>query len=348
MNFIKQHILDNYDQEAVMAEYFDVGIEDVRYALNRGCSIINSLRYERVPSLSFRWYGRKLIARDFGDINYRGDIFEIAATTLGVNVNSAEGFIKVCNDIMARMENINSKLKRLKKEVEERSYEEELIKTNCDISPIYRNFTKYDFEYFAKYGIGKNLAMANFKPIQYYYINDYKSYYRTVHIDPCYSWIPNPGKMKLYFPLRPKSQVRFISNNRFPIENIDELIYSDYLIFIKARKDKVLLKKIIDVLSISNIQVLSLSSETVRLPKDIVDIVDKRISKQIFTCLDNDEAGIKAMEYYKDVYRFEPILPTRGWHQKDITDLCKQLRFDKVKDIVEVELKQHCKLKYNV
>ena len=152
--------------------------------------------------------------------------------------------------------------------------------------------------------------------------------YRYTGCDPCYAYRVNPNKIKLYFPFRTKKDIRFITNNRVPIENIDNIKKADYTIIIKSIKDKILFDRIITEKNIKNIQILSAASETVNIPNDIHTVISKYTNKDnIYSLFDNDSAGIKGMIHL-------------GYDSKDPTDMVKKYGYNKVYEQFDLIIKK--------
>ena len=329
---LKERILNNINQVSIFAEYFELSTEEIKYSINNNSKVNNPLRTDNDPSLSFRWYGKKLIARDFGDIRYRGDIFEVVGVILGKNCHNNYDFTEICNDIIEQC----SGHKVSRKETVLTDQEITLIQhEQLDIEIRPRVHTKHDYAFFNQFGLSRDIVDSKISSVRSYYLNDWLTPYKHNLYDPCYAYMVNPNKIKLYFPLRNKKDTKFITNNHFPIECITELHQIDYLILIKAYKDKLLIDKILEDNNITNVLVLPLVSETAKLHIDIVNLLYKYVLKHIFILLDTDITGIESMIYYQKTFGFEPIYFTKGYEIeriKDPTDLCKRIKYRKVEE----------------
>ena len=74
----KDYILNTLDQVHIYSVFLNVPKTEINNCIClRNYKISNPLRYDPNPSVSFKWYGNKLIFRDFADYRYRGDVFEI-------------------------------------------------------------------------------------------------------------------------------------------------------------------------------------------------------------------------------------------------------------------------------
>jgi len=330
---LKENILNTLNQVSIFAEYFEVSTEDILYSINSNSKINNPLRQDNDPSLSFKWYGQKLIARDFADIRYRGDIFEVVGVILGKNCRNNYDFTEICNDIVSQCSDHQVRHTEVNLTDQEITAIQQK-QLDIDITP--RVFTKYDYIFFNQFGLSQDDVNNKVIAVRRYYFNEWLTPYRSNKSDPCYCYIVNPNKVKLYFPFRHKRDIKFITNNHFPIECFTSLRKIDYLILIKAYKDKLMLDKILKDNNITNVLVLPLSSETAKLTIEIVDLLMRYVRKKIFTLLDLDVTGIESMIYYQKIFGFEPIYFTKGYEAdkiKDPTDLCKRIKYKKVESI---------------
>ncbi len=208
-NFTRDLILNNYSQEDIFAEYLGISYDDIMWSINKGRAIINTHRGDERPSLCFKQYYNKLICKDFGNGCYCGDIFQVVGYIIGRDCNIALDFNIICDDIMRRMDNARYR----KKYISERpdvKIESELLSSCIDIVPVYKYFCNADYAYFAKYGLTRKMVNSNYKCVATYYINEYKSVYRSKSTNPCYCYEANPNKVKLVFPYATKNEPRFL------------------------------------------------------------------------------------------------------------------------------------------
>ena len=105
----------------------------------------------------------------------------------------------------------------------------------------------------------------------------------------------------------------------------------DYTIIIKSIKDKILFDRILNEKGITNIQVLSSASETVKITKQLYKILLKHTnSRKINSLFDSDNTGITNMKHLEETLGIIPIYFTLGYNSKDPTDMCKQYGYNKV------------------
>ena len=337
---LKDYIKQQYSDELIFSLYLEVDIEDILYCLQKRTNkIVNHFRGEQDASLSFIRYGDKVVARDWGDIRFRGDIFEIAGVVLGLNCNDKMSFIKICYDIIDRCSHANKP--DLKKEYVK---EQQLIANrNFDIEVIARRPNRFDYQYFSDYGTVRKIVDNAIIVVDRYKIDDRMSPYKYGIFDPCYCYIVNPnGKKKLYFPNRKKGGElpRFLTNNKISVENIDlHTTYKSVGLITKSQKDRFLLERIIKYIRLDDkIGVIVSSSENIAFEKPILEHLTKVYDK-LYTLFDNDLAGIEAgKRFYKD-YGFEPKLVGSMYVTKDISDFYKKYGFDKtIREFKSLEL----------
>lgn len=334
---IKDYILDNIDQTFIYSYYLQVPQEDIQYNIfHPNEKVRNPLRNDQHPSLSFKYYGNKLICKDFGDSRFRGDVFEIAGYILNKNCRNSEDFIYICNDIML---NCNRNLQHNLNVV---NCEQELInKESLQIDIDTRHPNKIDYTYWELFGIRKENLNKKVFVCDRYRLNGWQTPYRYSGTDPCYAYLVNPNRYKLYFPYRNKHARKFITNNRSPIECLHEIKYIDYICLIKGYKDKILLEQMCEDKGINNILFLPAASETVVLPQDIYDILKRySLSGKIFTMFDTDAVGIKSAKQLQEQFGTIPIYFTSNYKSKDPSDMVKDYSYKKVLTHFDSVLKQ--------
>lgn len=331
----KDFIIDNIDQREIYHIYLGIDIEDINVCLsNNKYKISNPLRVDKHPSVSFKYYGQKLILRDFADTRFRGDVFEIVGYILNKNCRNPIDFQDICDDIIDKCQRHIKRVETIKLE-EQKIIERKQLIIDIDARPM----NVSDIKYFSKQGLLKDTIEEFIIPVGSYYLNGWQAPYRYRCNDPCYAYYIGRNKFKLYFPYRSKNDIKFITNNRFPIECINKLTYKDYIILTKAYKDNCLIIQFLRQLNIQNIQALPISGETVRLNKDIIDLLRKRNSKGIITLFDNDRTGIEATQYYEQEYKTIPWYFTIEHGGKDPTGMVEKCGYkttlNRFKELIE-------------
>lgn len=337
MTGIKDYILELIDQTLIFSKYLGISQYDIKQVINNpNDKICNPLRDDKHPSLSFKWYGNKLIAKDFADGRFRGDVFQIAGYVLNKNSNNTEDFIYICNDIILRCS------KNIKNNIENTRLEnEKLNKHNLSIKFDIRHPNKVDYIYWETYGIKKYNINNKVFVVDRYWLDDWRTPYRYSTVDPCYAYLVNPDKYKLYFPRRNKHEFKFITNNKCPIECLNQLRYVNYIVLIKGYKDKILLEQICNEKNINDILFLTVASETVDIPKDIFNLLlSYSKSGNIYTMFDTDAVGIKSAQNLQKEYDTIPIYFTNTFKSKDPSDMVKDYSYSKVFTHFDNVLKQ--------
>lgn len=335
---LKDTILD-LDQARIFSLYLDISVEEINSAAAHSSNkVINNHRGERSPSMGFRYYGNKLICRDFGDIRYSGDVFEVVGFIINKRYTEPKDFIDICNDILQTYYGECKKHKLADYEIIEKN---KGIITN--ITTEDRLLQRKDFDNFSKYGILKSTVEQYVTAVRRYNINDFQTGYKNNYNDPCYKYISNHRFIKLYFPNRHKSSKypRFITNNPLQIEDLTTIIPSTDLLLCKSIKDKMLLTQMLQQFNISNtdIQILTASSEISVLDNKIFNIISSKITGNIYTMFDADNAGLNAMKCLQEQCNYIPLLFSTD--AKDPTDYCRsfgykstQQRFSDTLDLI--------------
>lgn len=324
---LKEFILDTIDQTLIYSKYLGIPQQEIRWNINSpNDKISNPLRNDKHPSLSFKYYGDKLICKDFGDFRFRGDVFEIVGYILGKNCKNSDDFVYICNHIILKC------LGDIDLAIQNKETEDKLINSKAlDIEIDVRKPNKLDYLYWSTFGIkGDNINDKLFV-VDRYRLNRWQSPYRYSGSDPCYAYIVNPNRYKLYFPYRGKRNTKFITNNRCPIECLHELRVINYICLIKGYKDKILLEQICKELNVNDILFLPAASETIVLPQDIYKvIISHSKSGKLFTMFDTDATGVRSAQALQERYNTIPIYFTNNYKSKDPSDMVKDYGYNKV------------------
>lgn len=323
----KDHILTTIDQRLVYSLYLNISIDSIDYCIqNPSSKISNPLRVDKTPSVGFRWYGNKLIMRDFAKFEYRGDIFKIVGLCINENPMSGEGFKKICDDIYRTCNPKNRQYLR-----NEKQEMLNMFKERIKIKFVDRALNSHDYKVFEKFGLKRHTVYSNIHSVDSYWLNDWRSPYRYRIGDPCYAYEVNPNAIKLYFPYRNKTQRKFITDNHCPVECLHKIRIADFVILIKSIKDMYLLNQIQSELGYNNILIIPLASETSVVPADILNILRKNCNtKKIFALLDPDTTGIAMMKKLKQDCDIEPMYFTAGFNSKDPTDMVADYGYNEV------------------
>lgn len=318
---LKDYIFKNLSQVSIFAKYLNLNESDIQDSINfKNHKIKSPLRRDSDNSLSFRYYGDRLICRDFGNVEWSGDIFDIVGKVINKNSRNSNEFIEICKHIINNVNITNSV-----KITQNKDNTDDPVK----IEIRSRNFSTKDMRYFWQFFIPNQSILDNYICVNSFSINGYKSNYMYSSDDPCYAYINNPGCYKLYFPFRKKNEIRFISNNKCPIELLDKIVKKDHTILIKAFKDKQLMDHVCRILDINNTQFIPLASESARLDNTLVSYLRSKTNKQIHTMLDLDACGIDSGMFYNREYGFNNIVIGEDKSTKDPTDLARKIKLEK-------------------
>lgn len=297
---LKEFILNNYSQTELFSRYMGITEGDILNCVHNNKKVINPLRMEENASLSFNYYDNKLRMYDYGSIAYRGDIFDLVGLLINENPNNGKSFINICKYIIngSDISGVASTLSTIKEKRE-----------NTIIKFTPRHWKEQDIKFWM---IGVHTSLTLLTKENVYPVNEATiysaraSHYLYKASDPSYAYffdlINNESLIKLYFPMRSKDKIRFITNNKYNFEGIGRLYKTDYLVITKSYKDRVLLRNYLP----SNYCVTNFSSESVRLQTEQA-LALKTIYKAIFVNVDYDSQGIcnSYWHYYK--YKFIPI-----------------------------------------
>jgi len=202
-----------------------------------------------------------------------------------------------------------------------------------------RTWTNIDQKYWTPYHIGSAL-LDKFKilPLDSYLmtkeINGELQQLEIAGRNCIYGYFRADGTLyKIYQPLVKLN--KFIKIKDY-IQGTDQLTYSTpYLVINSSLKDVVGFTK----LGYKEVETVAPDSENTLIPENVITSYKARY-KGICTLFDNDEAGIKAMKKYQELYGLKGILLPLS---KDLTDSMKDYPLLKVKQVLTPLLKQALK-----
>jgi len=181
-----------------------------------------------------------------------------------------------------------------------------------------RDWNRADAEYWTQYGICSDiLEVYNVKPIKSFVfskVEDGVYSFFTTEKQYVYGYFRTDGSLyKIYQPKNPEK--KFMKLQQY-IQGLDQLQYKyQILIIVASLKDGMSLLK----LGIP-VEFIAPDSEGTILQPEVVKYLKNKY-KHVLVMLDNDEAGRKAMERYKEVYKLPTILLPLA---KDISDSVKE------------------------
>lgn len=192
--------------------------------------------------------------------------------------------------------------------------------SNVGISIVERDFTQNEIEYWAKLGLSKeDLTVGQFsvKAVESYtftYSSEDRQGSRKYYpSDMAFAYCGEYEGLKLYFPERNKHSGKF-RNSLKDYEVFYKIRSSDNLIITKSHKDFLILNKMIKESglpwSVTHVQ----SENTIPIRDDF------NYNGNVITLLDNDVAGVKASEKFKEKYPHALIEYIPKEKGKDLSD----------------------------
>ncbi len=161
-----------------------------------------------------------------------------------------------------------------------------------------RNWNVTDKKYWTRFHIGsKLLEKYNVKPLSSYIMRKENDEREVVMKGPrLYGYFRQDGTLyKIYQPTSKENKfIRVMSY----IHGTDQLTYkAPYLIIASSLKDMMA----IEMMGFTNAELVAPDSENVMIPKEVIASYKLKY-KKICTLFDNDQAGIRSMQKYKEVY----------------------------------------------
>lgn len=172
-----------------------------------------------------------------------------------------------------------------------------------------RKWTNLDALFWTKFNIGSRLLERyNVKPLSYYTMYREDNTF-TVEGDHIYGYFTNDGLLyKIY---QPYSSQKFIKICDY-LQGSDQVKGNLFLIYLASLKD---------LMSFESLELKMDSkapdSENTLISPDEVE-KDKKNYRKILVLFDNDDAGIKSANLYKEKYDIEPVFLNYG--EKDLSD----------------------------
>ena len=202
-----------------------------------------------------------------------------------------------------------------------------------------RDWSKADANYWMQYRIGKKtLTYFNVYPIEYYNMTkDDNGTISNLKIEgeAIYGYYNKADEcFKIYQPHKTRHKFHKISNY---IQGLDQLQYNQRLLVIcSSLKDAMCLKGFN-----YSLEVIAPDSENTMIkPHVILNLQSKY--EYIITLFDNDKAGVKAMNKYKEAYGINGVtLPMA----KDLSDSIKEYGHQAVHDMLRPLIKQSINVK---
>jgi hypothetical protein len=161
-----------------------------------------------------------------------------------------------------------------------------------------RNWTDVDQKYWMRYKItSKLLENYNVAPLSEFTMTmEGTDKSHTVRGARIYGYFKKNGELyKIYQPKSEDYKFFKVANH---VQGLDQLTYEvPYLVICSSLKDAMAFMK----LGFKNAEVIAPDSENSKLPDKVMTYIKKQYTA-ICTLFDNDEAGVKAMASYKELY----------------------------------------------
>lgn len=206
------------------------------------------------------------------------------------------------------------------------------------VSDVYtRPWNNADAKFWVQFGIDSNLLKQyNVKPIQKYIMvrmyNDDQEVF-TIERPGVYGYFDKDNNLyKIYQP--GQKNKKFIKVKDY-VQGSDQLTDSKYLIICSSLKDLLAFK----AMKFKGIDAIAPDSENSMISKEHIQQLQNKY-KRVFTLFDDDVAGIKAMNKYKDLYQI-PYLHLQM--SKDLSDSVKDYGLASVKTVLYNMLKKAIK-----
>jgi hypothetical protein len=271
-----------------------------------GQKFSSPFRNDSNPSCIIREYNGNLFYKDFGTGESYGAIAFVMAK---YSMSFGEALIIISSDFNLGLHSKAISAKSMgfvaKKNVEVKS-----IPSKPAIIRIKRRKWNdgIDKEYWGKYGFKRAvLSFFNIFPISHLWVNG--KYIVIKEKEPSYAYVLEEGEYKI---LSPYSMFKWITNGKGSIQGLKQIpSEGDLLIITSSLKDAMLLW-------ILGCPAIAPASENTAINIEQVEELKKRFTN-IVVFFDNDEAGIRAAEAYKETYGLPYVHLPEG-PSKDISD----------------------------
>ena len=341
----KQYILSKISQVTIFATYLNLSDTIIQYCIDTGELICSPIRDDSHPTCGFKYDNKgKLKFKDFAGY-FWGDCFDVVALIMSniynkdYNINNKQDFIKVLRHITFTFKNIfYGKEKDINLINDINTSIINIKHQKPVIELVVRKWNKEDINYWRQFGISIKWLNINFVyAVDQYYINrkinpEPKYYYDSK--DPCYAYFLGQDRksgiynIKLYFPKRSKSSIRFITNCNH-LEGIYNLERNDYdiIVITKSSKDRLSISETItkckSLYGQANIGVINIPHETYKLRQNEYDWLCSKLSQggKIVSLMDNDKTGKTEAIWLKYNYNIIPIIIRKQYNAKDFAEL---------------------------
>jgi len=335
-------ILEHYNQIEIFSDYLNISSRIIEHSIFHKTKISNPLRVDNHPSLTFYIKNDKVRMWDYGNVYWRGDIFEIVGKLINRDCKNAEDFIIICKDIITNIEiqesicstrhieiikSIKSKYKR--------------IKNRKIITYVKRKWNKLDINFWKQYGVSISvLEEEHIYPVYTVNMNGYM-YYEYNAYDLCYAF-DYKKYVKLFFPFRQKKD-RYRTNLKYIFENINGFRFNKILVLIKSSKERVVLRSILKTnfpIINNETDIVSFSSESINISNEQIRYLKTKYPS-IIVNVDRDATGIKLAKVFKNNKVSTLFIPkyNKNYNIKDLSDVVLRLGINEGINIIKKSIK---------
>lgn len=336
MELTRDYILSKISQVEIFEKYLGVQVD-----LNE--SYYSVTREEEEPSCRFYFSNKRLRFKDFGDISFNVDCFDLVGKLYGKDSNNKIEFIEILS-IIAKDFNLIKYINPLltRKKLQKSKLTE---KVNKEVQYELCEMTPYDLEFWKLLNIdSKLLKKTRYYRVSKWFIDGYRVYVFNV-FKPVYIGLEGIGTdgnivYQFYSPYKEKKERYY--HNKNVTRLLDLLEPCEYCLVTKSRKDA--------IVGLSfNIPTIALGSETNYLTEGEVNYVKTKTKcKVIFSLFDYDKTGKLAAAYHRRKYGIIPLFLKPDEHNfkgKDLSDYVLEKGVENTEFFIKIK-KEEIRKKY--
>jgi len=308
----KQELFSILSQEEIFSKYLGISI-----SFNK--KVINPLRGDRFPTVSFKWFGDSLLMSDHSGW-FTGDCVSLV---MKINYCSYQDALQ----IIYRDFNLNEFKRTIVNFIKTPKVQEvQVFRTYT------QKLTESDLKWWNEYKVSpEGLKKYHVSRLREAHVGKYNYYYNSS--DPAFHYkvydLEGNFKEKMYYYNR--TEYRFMSNmekNSWFVQGFAQLPEnSNYLVITKSLKDVICMNEF-------NIPAIALHSESTMLYQPVLDNLKSRFENIVIN-MDYDYAGIKMMNKYKrqgfrNLVYFKDLI-----NVKDFADFCKVHNVETIKNYIK-------------
>lgn len=318
------NILDYVNEESIYSYYLGVNINPNK--LHKCC-----FHEDRTPSLGFYNRDGVLYYNCFG-CGAHGNVFEFVKILF--NLDYGQAIDKIKEDFNIEKRNRNSRGSNSNSTTllgGAFKLHSSCTSKRTEITPIFRNFRRLDFDYWNQYHIPLDLLIKyEVTPCESVYVKNKAGelYQFAIHSNnnPIYHYNIDDSS-KVYRPLNPTKKGKWLSNtNAFDIQGLKQLPKENDITFLTSSLKDVMFLNVLEYNSVAS------GGEGILIPDKIMDYIFA-VSKEVILFYNNDEAGIKYSKDHSKYYGVKSIMIPEGL-PKDPSDLGKQYGLEFSKNLI--------------